>query len=553
MNFLNSLNCMGKEAVDENTDAYNSDLRVIAAMKEIYKLRNLQDDVDYQIYKVELNTLPGHILVTESGFKNSQKLLMVHGYGGCAATYFKVLPELSKHFHVFMFDMYGMGGSYRFDFVDLIKDWKDAMNVMTKSINEMIQKLDLDNFYILAHSMGGYITAHYLSMYRHRIRGVFMVSPAGFSKPSDQIVNDWLERQLDKAEYDKNWVKRSTIKATWKGAMNVIDHTKLSPWHFMIAFKDKILNSWLGQENFLFSEEERTAWVNLYLAMLKTKLSGDKFLGYFLKYCSYSDHPFGHLIPDLMDSGIKFKFYYGDKDWMDIVAIKNTMDNEFEPKHRFVPTIVRDCGHQMQFDNSEELVKHIQLGFYEFEEINVNQSNYLSQATWFNQINIATEYDNKDDLAATRDRQRLKSNSEWNLQKNSTFIKRTTSFITNNDEYETEYDFESNFDSIPDEFDEPWFDVDKKTVELEQITTKVRELIPSQTNFVNYDDSQSLSEQTTVLSANESVYNFFEKTWEVEKTTELSTDESVYNFFDKKWEEAISRDLKEQISNLVKN
>merc|ERR1711939_358660 len=108
------------------------------------------------------------------------------------------------------------------------------MNVMTKSMNEMIQKLDLDNFYIMAHSMGGYITTHYLSRYKHRIRGVFMLSPAGFSKPSDEIVNDWLERQLDKADYDKNEYLRSTIKATWKGAMNVIDHYKLSPWHFLV-------------------------------------------------------------------------------------------------------------------------------------------------------------------------------------------------------------------------------------------------------------------------------------------------------------------------------
>ena len=57
-----------------------------------------------------------------------------------------------------------------------------------------------------------------------------------------------------------------------------------------------------------------------------------------------------------------------------------------EKKHKFEPTIVQNCGHQMQFDNPEDLVKHIMLDYYEFEDINVNQSNYLSQATWFNQI-----------------------------------------------------------------------------------------------------------------------------------------------------------------------
>lgn len=124
-------------------------------MKAIYSLQSLTDNLDYTIYKVELSTLPGYLQVFESGPQNTQTLLMLHGYGGCAATFFKMIPHLRSHFHIFAIDLYGMGASYRFDF-DIIKDFETAMEVILKSLHELITNLDLDNFYMLGHSMGGY-------------------------------------------------------------------------------------------------------------------------------------------------------------------------------------------------------------------------------------------------------------------------------------------------------------------------------------------------------------------------------------------------------------
>jgi len=78
-------------------------------------------------------------------------------------------------------DMYGFGGSFRSQ--EDIKTTERGLELYTKSIDEWREKLDLKEFYILGHSLGAYLTNHYLHRYgktgAFKIQGVFMMSPAG--------------------------------------------------------------------------------------------------------------------------------------------------------------------------------------------------------------------------------------------------------------------------------------------------------------------------------------------------------------------------------------
>lgn len=43
-------------------------------------------------------------------------LVLVHGYGGSASLFYKVMKDLALHFYVVMFDIIGMGSSSRPEF-----------------------------------------------------------------------------------------------------------------------------------------------------------------------------------------------------------------------------------------------------------------------------------------------------------------------------------------------------------------------------------------------------------------------------------------------------
>jgi abhydrolase domain-containing protein 5 len=51
-----------------------------------------------------------------AGDKSKPVLVLVHGFGGSAALFYKVMKRLTEHFYLVMFDIIGMGASSRPEF-----------------------------------------------------------------------------------------------------------------------------------------------------------------------------------------------------------------------------------------------------------------------------------------------------------------------------------------------------------------------------------------------------------------------------------------------------
>ena len=99
--------------------------------------------------------------------------------------FYNIYRNLKDHFCVIMIDMIGMGCSSRpenFDkkntpqqtidyFVNYIEQWRIKMNNHT-------------NFFLAAHSFGGYIAAHYALLNHQHIKKVILLSPIGIRVPS---------------------------------------------------------------------------------------------------------------------------------------------------------------------------------------------------------------------------------------------------------------------------------------------------------------------------------------------------------------------------------
>ena len=66
-------------------------------------------------------------------------LVLVHGFGGSAALFYRVMKGLAEHFYVIMFDIIGMGASSRPAFTS--ENYVDTNSYMLRVIEEWRNQL----------------------------------------------------------------------------------------------------------------------------------------------------------------------------------------------------------------------------------------------------------------------------------------------------------------------------------------------------------------------------------------------------------------------------
>ena len=140
-----------------------------------------------EILVYDLEIWPGcQIHTIEVGRKHRPKLLFVHGYGGTAAAYYRLIRPLSEHFHCYFVDIIGMGLSSRVAYD--CKTPEECLDFFVRFIESFRVKTGLESFYLVAHSMGGYLSAQYASRYPQYIKKLFLISPVGFVQKPENFV-----------------------------------------------------------------------------------------------------------------------------------------------------------------------------------------------------------------------------------------------------------------------------------------------------------------------------------------------------------------------------
>ena len=80
--------------------------------------------------------------------------------------YYHLFKDLVKHYCVIAFDLIGMGGSSRPDnYKHHSFKPQDSIDYFNLFIELWRQALNLKEFYLVAHSLGGYIGANYAYKY----------------------------------------------------------------------------------------------------------------------------------------------------------------------------------------------------------------------------------------------------------------------------------------------------------------------------------------------------------------------------------------------------
>jgi pimeloyl-ACP methyl ester carboxylesterase len=98
-----------------------------------------------------------------------EPLVVIHGGGGDAKTWWNNIGELAEKYTVYAPDLPGYGGSQPLDGDYYIPELTDFVDKFAKS-------LGLEKFYIIGHSLGGGIALDYTLKFPQKIKKLVLVS-----------------------------------------------------------------------------------------------------------------------------------------------------------------------------------------------------------------------------------------------------------------------------------------------------------------------------------------------------------------------------------------
>lgn len=108
---------------------------------------------------------------------NGPPLVMLHGHGGGVGNWFSNYDALAEHFRIYAIDWLGWGRSDRPDFKG--KTPNSALDWWLNSLEGWRKKMELTNFFLLGHSLGGWMATEYALAYGQHVRQLILENPAG--------------------------------------------------------------------------------------------------------------------------------------------------------------------------------------------------------------------------------------------------------------------------------------------------------------------------------------------------------------------------------------
>jgi 4,5:9,10-diseco-3-hydroxy-5,9,17-trioxoandrosta-1(10),2-diene-4-oate hydrolase len=102
-------------------------------------------------------------------------LLIIHGGGAGAESWLNTAIQLADHYTVYIPDLPGFGKS---------KSSNDQFDIAQyiRFIEDFTKEIDLEQFYIMGHSVGGSLALHYALEYPHRIKKLIALNSFGLGK-----------------------------------------------------------------------------------------------------------------------------------------------------------------------------------------------------------------------------------------------------------------------------------------------------------------------------------------------------------------------------------
>jgi len=130
---------------------------------------------------VHINT----IIVHGSG---GPPLVLFHGLGSGVGQWIANIDSLAQHYTIYACDLIGFGRSSRPELIG--KTASEAKNYFVNHMGEWIHQLELNDMYLLGHSMGGYIAGNYAIQHPEKIKHLILVDSWGLQEMPREILEN---------------------------------------------------------------------------------------------------------------------------------------------------------------------------------------------------------------------------------------------------------------------------------------------------------------------------------------------------------------------------
>jgi len=121
---------------------------------------------------------------------NSKKtVILVHGLGGSAERWLKVIPRLSPKYRVIAPDMIGFGQSDK-------PSADYTIEFFAKYLSGFINSLDIGKTVLIGSSLGGQVAVEYASSNNDSIEKLILVAPSGAMKQSTPTIDAYMMAAL---------------------------------------------------------------------------------------------------------------------------------------------------------------------------------------------------------------------------------------------------------------------------------------------------------------------------------------------------------------------
>ena len=124
----------------------------------------------------------------ESGGSNGT-IVLIHGLGASAERWEFVIPHFNKHYRLIVPDLIGFGHSDK-PLVDYTTDF------FVKFLGDFFQEIGIKKTNIIGSSLGGQITAEYITENPEQIEKLVLVSPSGVMKHSTPALDAYVMAAL---------------------------------------------------------------------------------------------------------------------------------------------------------------------------------------------------------------------------------------------------------------------------------------------------------------------------------------------------------------------
>ena len=309
----------------------------------------MERDRDYIIRDVHFplgENSTGHIHTIEAGMQNKEVLVLIHGYGSGAAFYYKVIANLKDIFHIYAIDMFGFGSSSRPTLPSF--EFHEVVQFLVDGIEGWRQALKLENFVLMGHSLGGYISSHWVRIKNPPLKMLYLLSPAGFTNRTDAEIKElsgFFQKPLLWA-YDY-----------------LLHDKKKNPMSWIPFAKEYFIKKKFAGKRIGMPQDEADAAAKYLTSHIEKSECGERTVGVLLRYARYSKYPICEILHQILHTrGFDYPIVaiYGETDWMDF---RHSIKKNTELELNVEIAILNKCDHQIILQNPDGLADRLRRDF----------------------------------------------------------------------------------------------------------------------------------------------------------------------------------------------